>query len=97
MKIFISGTPTFRLRSIIKKPRTELEIFPFNQGGIEYYFSGRYALYAGIQALNISQGKTVLLPSYNCGTEVDPFIHNGLNIKFYKIAQQTYWGRVFNI
>jgi dTDP-4-amino-4,6-dideoxygalactose transaminase len=42
-------------------------------------------LAAGIKALGIGPGNTVLLPSYNCGTEIDPFLHLSVKPVFYKV------------
>lgn len=50
-----------------------------------YYFSARYALSAGIQALGIKKGETVLLPAYNCGIEIEPFHYLEVNIDFYRV------------
>ena len=59
--------------------------FPLNNAGEMYYFSARYALSAGIQALGIKKGETVLLPAYNCGIEIEPFHYLEVNIDFYRV------------
>ena len=65
----------------------EKDIFPLNQERRFYYFSARYALAAGIRALGIKPGDTVLLPSYNCGAEIDPILHMKIRPVFYKIGK----------
>jgi dTDP-4-amino-4,6-dideoxygalactose transaminase len=42
-------------------------------------------LAAGIKALGISSGDKVLLPAYNCGVEIDPFKHFGIETGYYRI------------
>ncbi|HOO50938.1 MAG TPA: DegT/DnrJ/EryC1/StrS family aminotransferase, partial [Alphaproteobacteria bacterium] len=60
--------------------------FPFNAQRGFYFFSARYALAGGIQALGIKAGDNVLLPSYSCGVEIDPFIYYGIHPRFYRIG-----------
>lgn len=61
------------------------DIFPFNSEHCDYFYSARYALSAAIELLQLPLQKSVLLPSYNCGVEVEPFIHCGLQIRWYRV------------
>jgi perosamine synthetase len=45
----------------------------------------RNALYSGVKALGIKQGKRVLIPSYICLAAIDPFLAHGLEPDFYKV------------
>lgn len=48
--------------------------------------NGRSALYRGMGLLERSGGKdTVLLPSYNCGTEIESAVSAGHKVSFYRI------------
>jgi hypothetical protein len=42
---------------------------------------------AGIKALGISPEQNILIPSYNCGTEIDPILDQKIQIKYYKIKR----------
>ena len=79
--------PPLHLRSLLAPPGLP-QAFPFDQPGCRLHFSGRYALWAAIQALALPRGAEVLLPSYNCGTEVEPFLRAGLAPRFYRVGRQ---------
>ena len=85
MKRYISGKPTFYLKQVLPKGREKLSVFPLSQNRWYYFFSSRYALAAGIKALGIGPNDTILLPSYNCGAEIDPILHLGIKPVFYNI------------
>jgi dTDP-4-amino-4,6-dideoxygalactose transaminase len=83
--LYIGGRPSFSLKGIFSKKDHLKRFFPLNHERSYYFFSARYALAAGIKALGISSGDKVLLPSYNCGVEIDPFKHFGIETGFYRI------------
>ncbi len=87
MQALINGKPTLHYRYFIAGPSNHQIVFPLNQEGCFYFFSARYALAAGIQSLGLKYGDEVLLPSYNCGTEVDPFLHLKIKPVFYRIKR----------
>jgi dTDP-4-amino-4,6-dideoxygalactose transaminase len=41
------------------------------------------------ELLRIVPGDEVLMPSYNCGTEVDPLLHNGLSVVLYRVDRSS--------
>ena len=49
-----------------------------------FFISGRNATYALIKSLNI-ENKVALLPSYTCGTVIEPFIRDNWQIIYYNI------------
>jgi len=81
----ISGKPTLPLSHFRPKPRSSYNIFPLNQEKCHNFFSARYALSAGIRAAGIKPDDAVLLPSYNCWTEIDPFLQAGIRTVYYRI------------
>lgn len=48
-------------------------------------YQGRYAIGLICKLLNIGSGDEVLMPAYNCGAEVDPFIWAKAKVIFYRI------------
>jgi len=48
-------------------------------------FSGRTALYHGLDALGISAGHSVLVPAYHCASLVDPIRRRNATAVFYRI------------
>jgi perosamine synthetase len=82
---YISGRPSFNLKAIYSKKDALKSFFPLNHERSYYFFSARYALAAGIKALGLSPGDNVLIPAYNCGVEIDPFKHFGIESGFYRV------------
>jgi dTDP-4-amino-4,6-dideoxygalactose transaminase len=37
----------------------------------------------------IKKGDEILVPAYNCGTEIDPFVHYGLSVIFYRVDRDA--------
>jgi dTDP-4-amino-4,6-dideoxygalactose transaminase len=54
-----------------------------------HLFSGRYALYHGLRLLKIEPGDTVLVPAYHCAVLVDPLVHHGARVRFYRVDRET--------
>lgn len=64
-------------------------------GGIARLFAGRRAYWsfntrvairAACDVLGLAPGDEVLVPAYNCGSEIDPLIHAGLTVRLYPVA-----------
>ena len=81
----ISGRPAPALNQLFTKGISYKTVFPLNQEKSFLFFSARYALSAGIKAAGIELDDTVLLPSYNCWTEIEPFLHAGIRTVYYRI------------
>lgn len=84
---YISGRPSFHLRDVFSTNDRQESVFPLYQKRCYFFFSARYALASGVEALGISTDDTVLLPSYNCGVEIDPILRLGIRPVFYKIGK----------
>lgn len=52
-------------------------------------YQGRYAIGLICQLLHIGSGDEVLMPAYNCGAEVDPFVWAGAKVIFYRIDDKA--------
>lgn len=59
--------------------------FPFADGKVIFTYQGRYAINLVCQLLHIGAGDEVMVPAYNCGAEVDPFVWAGVKVSFYRI------------
>lgn len=46
---------------------------------------GRFGLGLLCRYWGLSTGDEALMPAYNCGSEVDPFVHYGLRVLFYRV------------
>lgn len=84
---YISGKPAPRIGDIIRQGVGKPKTYPLGEKNCSLFFSGRYALAAGITALGFSRGDRILVPSYNCGVELDPIAYHRLEPIFYNIKK----------
>jgi dTDP-4-amino-4,6-dideoxygalactose transaminase len=87
MTQYISGKPSIRIKNLFNENKSNGSIFPLNQEKTYFFFSGRYALRAGIKALGIEPKDAILMPSYNCGVEIDPILNLGVDPVYYRITK----------
>jgi len=87
---YISGRPSLGFKAILTKSDKCQSIFPLNQKKCYFFFSARYALAAAVEALNLKPEDQLLVPSYNCGVEIDPLLHLNIKPMFYKIKKDLY-------
>jgi dTDP-4-amino-4,6-dideoxygalactose transaminase len=85
MKTYVGGRPGISIRDLRGRSGGARDVFPLNQPRCHYFYSGRYALIAGVRALGIGKGDAVLVPAYNCGVEVDSMRFLGIRPVFYKV------------
>lgn len=84
---YIAGKPIIKFTELIDRKMNGDLPFPLGQENCYFYFSARYALAAGLEALRLKKEDIILLPSYNCGAEVDPVVHSGRKAAFYRIGR----------
>lgn len=65
------------------------DAFFLGRGPVVFTYQGRNAIYLLCQLLEIGNGDEVLMPSYNCGAEVDPFLRVGARVIFYRVNEKT--------
>lgn len=53
--------------------------------GAYFYASGRAALFYIVKSLQLPQGSVILLPSYNCGVEVEAVLRAGYKVDFFRV------------
>ena len=63
--------------------------FPFTDSDVIFTYQGRYAISLICQLLHIGAGDEVIMPAYNCGAEVDPFVWVGAKVIFYRIDNRA--------
>jgi dTDP-4-amino-4,6-dideoxygalactose transaminase len=73
------------LHSYIKDP----DWFQFAERDIIFTYQARFAISLICQFLHIGSGDEVIVPAYNCGAEVDPFVWAGAKVVFYKIDNRA--------
>jgi len=62
--------------------------FPFSAPRATWTFSGRVALYHGLQTLKLPAGGTILVPSYHQGVELDTLIAAGYRLRYYRVDER---------
>ncbi len=65
-----------------------LKLFPFCADNKTYFFSGRNALWHAMKILGLSPDSEVLIPSYNCGAEIDPVVQWGAKVRLYRVGPE---------
>jgi len=63
----------------------DCRLFPFSALNKVYLLSGRNALWHAIPVLGIKNDAEILVPSYNCGAEIDPIVKQGCGVQLYKV------------
>lgn len=53
---------------------------------VSYSFNTRVAIRKAVDLLGLKPGDEVLAPAYNCGSELDPLRHAGLNVRLYPVT-----------
>lgn len=56
---------------------------------VSYSFNTRVAIRKACDVLDLQIGDEILVPDYNCGSEIDPLLHAGLKPTFYPISRQS--------
>jgi perosamine synthetase len=83
--MWIGGTSTITIAKHRLKMDQPLP-FPLDNNCF-LFFSARYALFHSLSALGFKAGDTLLVPSYCCGSEIDPILAKGIKIQWYGIDE----------
>lgn len=62
---------------------------PLDGPKVGFYPWARNAIWHAIKSLNLRPGQNVLVPSYNCGAELDPIVKSGASVKFYRVDRSA--------
>lgn len=69
----------------IKDPLLNLSFYPFSSGNSICLHSARNGLWHMMKIMGLTPADEVLIPSYNCGAEIDPVVKWGARVKLYSI------------
>ena len=81
-------SPSQLITEILKCNSQQPEWFRFEDRDVYFTYQGRYAVGLICRLWNIGPGDEVLVPAYNCGAEIDPFIRAGARAILYRISDQ---------
>jgi len=84
------GLSPVKVLSGLLQPSSQLpEGFGFAEQDAIFTYQGRYAVHLICQLLQIGAGDEVIVPAYNCGAEIDPFVWAGAKVTFYRIDERA--------
>jgi dTDP-4-amino-4,6-dideoxygalactose transaminase len=74
----------------LSKAQTELPAWEQLKGRVVLpTFLGRVAVQQLCEIWQLNPGDEILMPAYNCGTEIDPFLLYGCKIVFYRVDERA--------
>ena len=77
--------PCLDIKAFLRRRVSSWENEIKSQRLLFYTHKGRCGLGQLCKIWKIKTGDEILVPAYNCGTEIDPFIHYGLSVIFYRV------------
>ncbi|MCK4797562.1 MAG: hypothetical protein KAT05_09285, partial [Spirochaetes bacterium] len=86
-KMQYCGHPFFKFKQLLF-PISKNNIFSwFNNEDIYYIHKARIGVFHLCQLLNLDKESEVLVPAYNCGSEIDPLLKYGVKVIAYKVKR----------
>lgn len=83
------GSPGLTIRGLFRVSNPDL-LWRHADGRSSYFtHKGRCGLGLLCRQWGLGPNDEILMPAYNCGTEVDPFLHYGLEMQFYRIDRKA--------
>jgi perosamine synthetase len=79
------GPPGLEIKPFFKAIDSDNIISWFDNGKVLYFHKARVAIRYACEFLGIGAGDTILAPSYNCGSEIDPLYKSGAEVSLYRI------------
>lgn len=81
--------PGLDIKGLLRKEKSNWENGIKSQRKLFYTHKGRCGLGQLCKIWKVKTGDEILAPAYNCGTEIDPFIHSGLTVIFYRVDREA--------
>lgn len=89
-ELLFCGPESIELRSILTRKFKKIPQSWFNSKRIEFLYKARVGIRLACEILGIGHGDEVLVPSYNCGTEIDAICASGASISLYRVKKDGY-------
>lgn len=77
------------IRLLLRKSFLLRDVLPFDTDRARLTYLGRNAIWQAVRILGLNPGDEVLVPAYNCGSEIDPLLHYGLTIVPYRVSRSA--------
>ncbi len=82
---WVVGAPTLSPTFLGSLLRRGTPAEPFGAGTVRTYHQARYAIWHALKALGIRSGENVAFPAFHCSTELDAFVHLGIDLRYYGV------------
>jgi perosamine synthetase len=83
---YYCGFPGINLKPLLRDKQSRRSVKTwFDSGDVYYLHMARTGIRFIPELLGLEQGSEILVPSYNCGAEIDPLIKYGIKIVPYRI------------
>ncbi len=83
----ILGGPTLSPWSVVRLLKRGRRAAPLDSARVVFYFQARYALWHAAKVLGLGRETSVLVPAFQCGTELDAFVELGIPLRFYEVGR----------
>ncbi|NOC94218.1 MULTISPECIES: DegT/DnrJ/EryC1/StrS family aminotransferase [unclassified Ruegeria] len=80
------GDPPMQFANLFRRDPAGGYTALFRKRPVFWSFNTRVAIRAACDLLALQPGDEVLVPAYNCGSEVDPLIDAGLSVRLYPVS-----------
>jgi len=81
----VVGAPTLSPLFLARLARRGTAAEPFGARTVRTYHQARYAIWHALRALGIRSGDNVAFPAFHCSTELDAFVHLGIDRRYYGV------------
>ncbi|WP_298854416.1 DegT/DnrJ/EryC1/StrS family aminotransferase [uncultured Ruegeria sp.] len=79
--------PSMRLANLFRRDPAGGFMALFRERSVFWSFNTRVAIRAACDLLELKSGDEVLVPAYNCGSEIDPLIDADLSVRLYPVTE----------
>ena len=83
------GDPPMKFRRLFQRDQSGGVPALFASRRVTWSFNARVAIRSACEVLGLQPGDQILVPAYNCGSEVDPLVHAGLEVRLYPVGRDT--------
>ena len=83
------GSMSCSIRFLLRKSFLLRDVLPFDTDHARLTYLGRNAVWQAVRILGLSPGDEVLVPAYNCGSEIDPLLRCGLVVVPYRVSRSA--------
>jgi perosamine synthetase len=88
-KPFLGTRPTLPLSVLLGRSTRGRLPTPLDAGGVTFHVKARNGIWQLIQALGLGESEIVLVPSYNCGAELDAVLRAPAAVRFYRVGRSA--------